>query len=611
MSNILRFIKIRLGGVLAQLPYLPKALALVWAASRRLTCAWAILLIVQGLLPVATVYLTRFLVNYLVAAVRAGGTWHATQPALIVVALLAGAMLLTEILTGATGWIRTAQSELVQDHITSLIHQKSVAADLAFYETPDFYDHLHRARSQAGYRPIALLGNMGNLLQNGVTLVGMAAVLLPYGFWLPVVLLVSTLPAFCSVLYFAMRHHKWYLKNTADERRISYYDWLLTDGETAAELRLFGIGNNFLRACQALRQRLRGERMELTRAQTLFELGAGAIALAFTGCSLAWMAWRALRGLATLGDLALFYQAFNQGQILMRSLLSNAGQIYANVLFLGNLFAFLELQPKVVDPPRPLAAPDFLKYGICFERVSFRYPGSERMALQDFSLAIPAGEVAAIVGPNGAGKSTLIKLLCRLYDPDQGRVTVDDIDLREFAVEEIRRRISVLFQVPVHYNATVRENIGLGDLSAIQQPSGIEAAARAAGAEEFIAGLPKGYENMLGRWIESGAEFSVGEWQKIALARAFLRSAPILLLDEPTSAMDSWAEAEWLEHFRQLAAGRTVVIITHRLTTAMHADMIHVMGHGRIVESGTHDRLLAMGGRYAGSWARQMEEARV
>lgn len=611
MSKSLHFFKTRLGGALKQLPYLRKTLALVWAASRRLTCAWAMLLVVQGLLPVATVYLTRFLVNYLVAAIRAGGTWQATRPALVVVALLASAMLLAEILTGVIGWIRTAQSELVQDHITSLIHKKSVAADLAFYETPDFYDQLHRARAQAGHRPIALLENLGTLLQNGVTLIGMAAVLLPYGFWLPMILMVSTLPAFCSVLYFAVRHHQWYLKNTADERRISYYDWLLTDGETAVELRLFGIGNHFVRACQALRQRLRGERMELSRAQTVFEFGAGAIALGFTGCALAWMGWRALRGLATLGDLALFYQAFNQGQILMRSLLANAGQIYANVLFLGNLFAFLELQPKVVDPPHPMPAPSFLKYGICFEHVNFQYPGSERMALQDFSLAIPAGQIAAIVGPNGAGKSTLIKLLCRFYDPDQGRIKVDDTNLREFRVDDLRRRISVLFQVPVHYNATVRENIGLGDLWAVQRYGEIEAAACAAGAKEFIAGLPKGYENMLGRWIQSGAELSVGEWQKIALARAFLRSAPILLLDEPTSAMDSWAEADWLERFRQLAAGRTVVIITHRLTTAMHADIIHVMGHGRIAESGTHSRLLAKGGRYAESWGRQMEEACV
>lgn len=216
MSKSLHFFKTRLGGALKQLPYLPKALALVWAASRRLTCAWAILLIVQGLLPVATVYLARFLVNYLVAAVRAGGTWQATRPALVVVALLASAMLLTEILAGVIGWIRTAQSELVQDHITSLIHRKSVAADLAFYETPDFYDHLHRARAQAGHRPIALLENLGTLLQNGVTLIGMAAVLLPYGFWLPMILMVSTLPAFCSVLYFTLRHHRWYLKNTAD-----------------------------------------------------------------------------------------------------------------------------------------------------------------------------------------------------------------------------------------------------------------------------------------------------------------------------------------------------------------------------------------------------------
>jgi ATP-binding cassette subfamily B protein len=290
----------------------------------------------------------------------------------------------------------------------------------------------------------------------------------------------------------------------------------------------------------------------------------------------------------------------------MRSLLDGVGQVYTNALFLGNLFDFLALRPGVTDPPRPVAAPRILQTGIRFRQVTFRYPGSERVALRDFNLTIPAGQVAALVGPNGAGKSTLIKLLCRLYDPDAGRIEVDGIDLKSLEIAKLRRLIAVLFQQPVHYSATVSENIKLGSLTDAGRAE-VEEAARAAGADEPVAHLPHGYDTLLGKWFAGGTELSVGEWQRLALARAFLRQAPILLLDEPTSAMDSWAEADWHERFRRLAAGRTVLIITHRFTTAMRADIIHVMVEGRIAESGAHPELVARGGLYARSWAAQMK----
>jgi ATP-binding cassette subfamily B protein len=607
MIKDLQDIKARLGLGLAQLPYLPRTLALVWTASRGLTAARLVLLVVQGLLPVATVHLIRQLVNDLVATMRVGRAWQDLRPALFVVALLAGIMLLTELLQNLSKWVCAAQSELVKDHITGLIHRKSASMDLAFYETPEFYDHLHRARADAAHRPVTLLENLGGLFQHGVTLAGMAAILIPYGAWLPAALLASTLPALGAVLRSTAAHQLWYRGATAAERRTWYYDWMLTTGETAAELRLFGTGRHFQSSYQLLRRRLRGELLDLKRTQILYEFGAGAIALAITGCVMIWMVWRALQGLATLGDLALFYQAFNQGHILLRSLLQNTGQIYANILFLGDLYEFLALQPALVDPPFPLPVPSGLKDGIRFDHVTFHYPGSEKAALQDFSLVIPGGQFAAIVGANGAGKSTLIKLLCRLYDPDQGCLELDSTDIRKFNIGDLRGRMSVLFQVPVHYNATVRENIILGDLKALPREGEIEAAAQASGAAELISRLPKGYENMLGRWFEGGAELSVGEWQKIALARAFLRRAPILLLDEPTSAMDPWAEADWLQRFRCSTRGQTSILITHRMTTAMYADIIHVMEDGRIVESGTHSQLLAQGDRYALSWAKQME----
>ena len=607
MTESLKILIGKVRGAVAQLRYLPRALELVWESARYRTLLWIGLLLVQGLLPVATVYLTRSLVNGLVAAVAAGGVWKSVRPVLVVAGLVAAILLLSESLRIATRWIRAAQSELIQDHISSLIHQKSVAVDLAFYETPEFYDHLHRARGDASHRPIALVESLGSLLQNGLTLLAMGAVLIPFGYWLPPALLLSTLPVFFVVLQHTLRQHEWRVRTTADERRTWYYDWLLTSGESAAELRLFDLGDHFRSAYQAVRARLRNERLELAKDQSLAELGALGVSLVITGGAMAWMVWQVLKGQTTLGDLALFYQAFNQGQRLMHSLLENAGQLYANSLFLGDLFGFLALEPRVVDAPRVLPAPLRIREGIHFDRVSFRYPGSDRMALDDFTLTIPAGQIVAVLGPNGAAKSTLIKLLCRLYDPDGGHIEIDGVDLRDLPIQGMRRLVTVMFQEPVCYNATVAENIHLGDRRAPGSMAEIAPAARAAAADEIVGRLPGGYETPLGRWFDNGAELSRGEWQRIALARAFFRNSPIILLDEPTGAMDSWAESDWLERFHRLAAGRIAVVITHRLTTATRADVIHVMHDGRIVESGRHEELLARGGRYAESWALQVE----
>jgi ATP-binding cassette subfamily B protein len=559
-------------------------------------------------MPIATVYLTRGLVDNLVAALSKGRTWQSFYPVLIFVLLMAAVLLLTELLSSTSSWVRTVQSELLKDYISGLIHNKSVSADLAFYESPEYFDHLHRAREEANYRPVVMVESVGSLLQNGITLLAMAAVLIPFGFWLPITLLVSTLPALYVVLSYSLSQHQWQIRTTADERRCWYFDWVLTNEETAAELRLFDLGGYFQSAYQKLRRRLRSERLQLASHQILAELGAGSFALLITGGAMAWMVWKAVRGLVTLGDLALFYQAFNQGQRLMHTLLENIGQLYSNSLFLVSLFEFLALKPRVVDPVNPSPTPMTLAREIRFCRIKFRYPGSQRLALHNFSLSIPAGKIVAIVGLNGAGKSTLVKLLCRFYDPQEGCIKLDGIDLRRLPILELRRLITVLFQEPVHYNTTVAENIALGDLAAAPDAADIEAAVQAAGADETIAHLPHGYHNLLGKGFIDGTELSVGEWQRIALARAFLRKASIIVLDEPTSAMDPWAEADWLGRFRRLAAGHTAIVITHRFTTAMRADIIHLMEEGGIIESGSHHELLARGGRYAQAWATQMRE---
>ncbi len=608
MAEKIRLIISKLGKAREQLPYLPRTLKIVWTAARKWIILWAVLLVVQGLLPVATVYLTRASVDHIAVALNGGHASIDWSPILLLVGAFAAVVLLGEVLSSVAGWIRTAQSELVQDHISALVHDQSLAVDLAFYEFPEYYDHLHRARNDASYRPMALVEGLGSLVQNGITLTAMAIVLIPYGPWLPVALLISTLPAFYVVLHYSFRRRAWQLKTTADQRRTWYYDWLLTARDSAAEMRLFELGKHFESAYQNLRARLRGERQQLERDQTLAQLGAGSAALSVTGITMALMVGRALQGGVTLGDLALFYQAFNQGQSIMRSLLRNVGEIYQNVLFLGNLYEFLALAPRVVSPSHPVPAPKALTRGIRFDGVSFRYPGSERIALENLDLAIPAGKVVAIVGPNGAGKTTLIKLLCRLYDPDAGRIELDGIDLRDLRVSDVRRLMAVLPQEYVRYSASVADNIALGDLAAQPTPADVRAAAERAAAHELISRLPKGYDSLLGKWFEGGTELSVGEWQRIAMARTLVRRAPIVVLDEPTSAMDPWTEAEWLKTLRRAMAEQappvtqTMILITHRLTTAQWADIIYVMHLGGIVESGNHLDLIGAGGLYSQLW---------
>ncbi|MFH1084505.1 MAG: ABC transporter ATP-binding protein [Chloroflexota bacterium] len=591
----------------AQARHLPGALALVWRAARGHLAAWALLLALQGLLPAAVVTLTRALVDRLARAIGqpAGAAW---QGVLTLALGLAAVLVAQELLRGAATWVRTLQAERVQDYIADLVHRQSAAVDMAFYDSPDYYDQLHRARGEATHRPTALLENLGALLQNGLTLGALAAILWRYGPWVPAVLLVSTLPALWAVLRQYAHEHRWREATTPLERKAWYYSWLLSTRENAAEVRLFGLAERFRAAYSALRARLRDEHARLLRGQTFTRAATGLLALAVVAGAMAWMLRRAAQGQATLGDLVLFYQAFAQGQGLMRALLENLGQIYGSSLFLGNLFAFLSLQPTVLDPPGATPQAMTLTQGIRLEGVTFAYPDSSHRALTGLDLDLPAGQVVALVGPNGAGKSTLIKLLCRFYDPQAGRITWDGVDLRDLRRDDLRRAITVLFQEPVRYHTTAAENIALGDETLGETSPEIAQAAAAAGADAIITRLPQGYATLLGKWFHGGTDLSVGEWQRLALARAFMRRAALIILDEPTSAMDSWAEADWMARFRQLTAGRTALIVTHRFTTAMRADVIYVLEGQRIVESGSHAQLLALGGRYAASWQAQMRD---
>ena len=583
-----------------------KGLGLVWSAARGWTLAWGILLLFQGLIPALQIQLTRTVVNSLSGTILEGG-WK--SPAVWMPVGLIGLLWISgQLLASVSGWVRVAQAERVQDYIHSLIHRQAMSLDLAFFENPGSYDLLHRAQVDALSQPLALLESLGSLVQNGLTLLLVAIMLTAYTPWLPVMLIASALPGLWIVGKNVLREHRWHAANTSYVRRANYFDWMITDRGSAAEMRLFDLGPHHRESFQKIRLHLREGRMGLALAEMKAELAAGLLSFSGGIVGMGWMLLRLSKGLARLGDLVLCYQAFQQGQRLLRTLMESAGKIYRSTLFIENLFEFLALRSSLPERPDPRLLPVSRGHEVRFEHLTFAYPGSDRPALSDFSLALPARSVTAIVGHNGAGKSTLIKLLCRFYDPQSGSIGMDGIDLRDFALADLQRQITVLFQEPVHYHTTAAENIAMSDLASAPDLARIRKAAESAGADAPINRLKHGYETILGKWF-GGAELSVGEWQRIALARAFLRDAALIVLDEPTSAMDSWAETEWLHRFRVLTEGHTTLMITHRFTTAMHADRIHVMDCGRITESGSHDELLAAAGHYAESWKAQMRES--
>lgn len=596
-----------LGSTRQRFAYLPKALGLVWAAAKGWAVLWLGLLVVKGVLPAANVYLTKVLVDRISIVMEAGFSWSSVEWVLLPAGLIAGLLILEQILGGLIGWVRSLQSEYLVDHVQFLIHEKASRVELAFYDSAAYYDHLDRANSGASGHILSILQNSGAIVQDTVTMLSIAGLLLMYGFWVPLALIASALPALWVVVQHSKRVHDWWAESTVKRRWASYYDSVLTSRAAAPEIRIFNLANYFRTAYVELRHYLRDTKLRLMRNQALATATAGIFGLTVVAGSLGWMLWRAFHGLATLGDLALFYQAFNRGQAIMRALLNSLGTLYSDSLFLEHLFTFLDLEPRVTSPAHPLPVPNPPQHEIAFRDVTFRYPGNDKAVLERFNLVIPVGRTIAIVGPNGAGKSTLINLMCRFYDPSGGRVEIDGIDVRELDLLELRSLITVMFQYPVRWIATAKENIIFGNLQEEYDQASVEAAAKAGGAASIIDGLPYQYDTLLGKQFDEGAELSGGEWQRISLARAFYRKAPLVILDEPTSSMDSWEEAKWLNRFRKLVKERTAIIVTHRFTTAMRADIIYVMEEGEIIESGSHAELLILNGRYAESWSEQVQ----
>lgn len=582
---------------------------LIWQSVPGWTGIWAFLLVVQGVLPGVSVYLTKLTIDSFVAARNDPSDEVLFNNTAVLFLLTGGSFVLAEFLRYANEFVKAAQAEHFSDFLKNLIHNKTADVDLEYYESPAYHDLMEQARGESQGKPLAILDNLGSVIQNSITLISFAAILLSYGWIIAVLLVIGTIPGLAISIRQNRIFHEWWQRTARDRRYLNYFDAILSHSDAAAEVRLFNLGDRYREKFQNLRKRVRSEKLDWTKRNVSGKAIASTIAFASGGVAVGWIALRALYGLATLGDLAVFYQVFSRGQGVLGSVLGGVGQTFANTLYLKNLFAFLDIPPRASSSGEAVPFPERIEEGIHFKHVTFRYPGEDRLVLSDFSLFLPAGKIVAIVGVNGAGKSTLMKLACRFYDPEAGSIEIDGTDIRRFDLKELRRRISVLFQFPMRYQETVAENIAIGDCETGPEDARIEKAARLAGIGGFISKLSNGYETYLGKWFPGGSEISGGEWQKVSLARAYYRDAQIFILDEPTSFMDSWAEADWFDRFRELSSGRSAVLITHRFTIAMRADLIYVLAQGRVLEMGTHQELVMGDGLYATSWKAQMKYA--
>jgi len=589
------------------LVHTPQALRLVWQANPVATVGLGFLTLGGALLPATQAWVGKLIVDGVVASIQKGNDPDQVRTVFYYLIL---ELILFLLSTGINHSRRLIQ-QLIQlqlaNQIRSEIIRKALTLDLAFFEHPDFYDRLQNARREGGYKPVELINDTFQIVQSMITLISFAALMLRFSPWLVLILLATSIPAFIAETRFSEQGFRLLTRRAPETRQINYLSRLLTEDTAAKEIKLFNLGSTLLKRYKTLFDKFFQEDKSLAVRRALVGFSLGLVAtLGFYG-SYAWIVWRTVQGMISLGDMTLYLSIFRQGQSTFQSILAGIGNIYENNLFMAHYFEFLELKPQmqIAEPAKKLTAS--LTRGIEFRGVGFRYPESDEWVLRGIDLKILPGEKIALVGHNGAGKTTLVKLLSRLYDPTEGTILIDGTDIRELDPLDLRQKIGVIFQDFVRYHLPVSENIGFGQIEAADRMDKIIDSARKSGADAMIGNLPQGYQTMLGRWFHGGHELSLGQWQRVALARAFMRDAEILVLDEPTASLDAQTEYEIFQHFKELTDGKMAILISHRFSTVRMADRIVVIEKGRVAENGSHEELLRREGIYARLFSMQAE----